>query len=434
MKKSFLILLLALFVVNFAYSEYVSLDNKAYLPYEVNIISQTTDEVIVEFKLNSFEVDKITIKGKEYSKINIPGVINYLEKGKPELPHINRNVIISDVGKVTFKVIDSEIITREFLPPVPSKGNLLRNIDPSTVPYTFAKDYNLAVFPSIYIDISEPFIMRKFRGTNISFSPIIYNPKKTNYTVYKRIVVSIKTAVSKGINEISRTDLALKIDKDFENIYRNNFINYSEIISRYPAVTEQGKMLIITDDGFYNTMMPFYLWKLKKGIPCEMVNLSTIGNNEPAIKNFIQTKFDSDTIAYILLVGDAEDVSPGTGTIGDANGEVSDPVYTYLAGSDYYPDAIIGRFSSSNATDIANMVNRSIEYEMNPTPAGTWYHKAAGVSSNEGSPSDEERITWEKDTLLAHNTYESVDILVEGQANLQSNISAAFNEGRGLGY
>ncbi|RKX72520.1 hypothetical protein DRP43_00570, partial [candidate division TA06 bacterium] len=181
MKKSFLILLLALFLVNFAYSEYVSLDNKAYLPYEVNVISQTFDEVIVEFKLNSFEVNKITIKGKEYSKINIPGVVNYLEKGKPDIPHINRNVIISDVGKVTFKVIDSEIITREFLPPVPSKGNILRSVDPKTIPYTFAKGYFKNQFPIEIFKISTPFIFRDYRGTNISFNPIVYNPLNNNY-------------------------------------------------------------------------------------------------------------------------------------------------------------------------------------------------------------------------------------------------------------
>lgn len=88
-------------------------------------------------------------------------------------------------------------------------------------------------------------------------------------------------------------------------------------------------------------------WKNRKGIKTDLYIYPTdTGSSTDDIKSFIQNIYDSEeSLAYILLVGDSEDVPPGRGNIADAPGEASDPVYTLLAGEDEYADAMIGRFS-----------------------------------------------------------------------------------------
>ncbi len=66
-------------------------------------------------------------------------------------------------------------------------------------------------------------------------------------------------------------------------------------------------MLVITYDAFYTTMVPFVQWKNLKGIPTEMVNVSTIGNAN-AIKTFISDYYNTKGLTFVLLVGDAAQV------------------------------------------------------------------------------------------------------------------------------
>ncbi|MCD6246241.1 hypothetical protein J7J58_05015, partial [candidate division WOR-3 bacterium] len=431
--RKFLIFIALILFSGFLFGEYISFDNKSSEPYSMRVISQSENEVVVEYDLKGLIANDVVIDGKKYTKFDIPGAVNYLKKGMPELPHINKNIIIGDMGRVNLKVISQKTETMQFAPPVPSKGNLYRNVDPNKVKYQFSKEYFVKSFPSKEIEISEPFIMRDFRGVNVAINPVIYDPVKGEYTIIKNIRFAISTTSLPGSNELKRESFVKKIDKDFDNIYRTSFLNYRDVEFRYPVVKEQGKMLIIAADNLYNTMIPFYLWKLQKGISCKMVKLSDIGgNNEDSIKSYIQNEYNTDSIAYILLVGDGSDIVPATGTYGAANGADCDPVYTYLSGGDYYPDAIIGRFSASSTTDISNMVDRSINYEMNPNPSGSWYHLAMGLGSTQGTPSDSERVAWLRDSLLTYN-YTSVDLMIDGHQNA-TDISNALNEGRGFVY
>ncbi|GAH41898.1 unnamed protein product, partial [marine sediment metagenome] len=112
----------------------------------------------------------------------------------------------------------------------------------------------------------------------------------------------------------------------------------------------------------------FKEWKRMKGIETKMVPISSIGNSEPNIKAFIQDEYNVGDLVWVYLVGDGNEIVPATGTVGWAAGGDADPVYAYTAGSDYYPDIFISRFSSrsGNAINIDKQVNRSIEYEKIP--------------------------------------------------------------------
>jgi gingipain R len=372
-------------------------------PPDVKILQDRGSSILVEFRLNGYDLVPVTIDGKEYFRIEIPGVPNYLEAGNPDLPMINRSVIIPDQGTMGFRIKEIEQETRSALPIVPSKGNLYRNVDPQTIPYRFNDFYQTdAWWPNQNVTLEGTFILRDYRGLSIRFNPFHYNPIRQELKVIKRIVMEVYVAGPGGENPVTRVRQGL--NREFLPIYENVFLNFSG--TRYDSISERpGRMLIITANAYNANLQSFLKWKTKKGIYTKIVNISTIGNSQTAIKNRIQAEDDSTDLTWVLLVGDSSEVFPARGTSGGAAGYSADPVYTYTRGSDSYSDLFISRMSSRGGTaaNIDKQVSRTLGYERTPLADTAWYRWGLGVASNQsgGSPSycDSTRVNWLRDSL-----------------------------------
>jgi len=378
---------------------------------EIRLLQDKDSSIIIEFKLNSYKIESVYLDGRVCSRIILPGQVTHLERGYPELPMINKSIIIPDNGQMDYQILEIESETKRVETVIPSRGNLYRNVDPETISYTFDKFYESdSYWPSAIIEISQPFILRDCRGVSIRFNPFQYNPVKKELRVIKRIVVEIFENGKGGENILIKKHS--KIAQEFIPIYKNIFLNFDN--GRYNAISEQpGRMLIITADAYNVNLQPFVYWKKKKGIYTKVVNISSIGNNPNSIKNRIQAEYDSTNLVWVLLVGDGNEVAPGIGTVGEASGADADPVYAYTAGNDYYPDLFISRFSSRNgiSVNIDKQVSRSINYERIPQPGANWYHIGLGVASNQngGTPyEDSTRCNWLRDSLLAY-TYTAIN-------------------------
>ena len=144
-------------------------------------------------------------------------------------------------------------------------------------------------------------------------------------------------------------------------------------------------MLIIVADSFYNHIVPLRDWRIRKGMKTDLVKCSSIGTTPDAIKTYLQAKYYTDSLAYVLLVGDGVNSTIPTKSIPYFtyiySPELSIPTdleYTLLEGdeNDLYPDIYLARFSPRSNGDVDNFVNRVIKYETNPAP-GNWNQKAA---------------------------------------------------------
>jgi len=393
----------------------------------------------IEFSIPGFYLDTVVINGKGYSRVNIPGVVNYMQKGYPRLPRIAKSVIIPDDKKMNFRIIREEIERISALPVIPSKGNILRNVLPSSVPYTFSDFYSSRdVFPREPVSLSEPFIIRDFRGITVYVNPIRYDARNEELMILRKLVVEI---YSEGV---ALSDIKKSLDVRpnsvaFTNLYKDFFVNYSERKLRYDTLEEDaGRMIIICADQYVPEMDSFLIWKRRKGIPTDLYGLSVVGSDAASIRSFIQNQYDSLGVTFCLLVGDGDELPPAVGTVGLAAGKDADPVYAYTDGGDYYPDLFIGRFSSNGgfADNIRNQVMRSIKYERNPKEGEDWYHKGLMVASDESDDddtiTDKQRCEWLKDTLLydvsPYFTYTSIDSSYDPWGS-SSIISIAINSG-----
>jgi len=400
-------------------------------------VNQYDDTIEISYDIDDFDDIPVIINDIEYLKIIIGEESNLLFKGKPDIPNICRSILIPDTAKMEIDVIDSSFLEYKNVLIAPSKGNLLRSVNPEEIPYEFGEVYNEdAWFPGDIAKLRDPYILRDYRSQVVEIYPIQYNPAKKLMRFYTNIVVNVYENGVDNINIINREKLPESVDSDFKLIYKNHFINFGKS-DRYDPVSEQGNMLIITYDNFWDTMIPFVQWKKMQGIPTEMVNVSTIGDAN-AIKTYVEDYYNSTGLTFLLLVGDAAQVPPYY-----AGSSASDPSYTYIVGSDHYPDLFVGRFSAQNNQQLETQVERSIEYEKYPQSGAEWYKKGVGVASSQGlgddGEMDYEHIRNIRDKLMDY-TYIEVDELYDGSQGGEDEsgnptsimVSEAVNDGRSV--
>lgn len=393
----------------------------------VNSISE--NELEISFDLGGYFVEDLA-NGK--NKITFPGGVPNLEEGTPDLPKMAQSIIIPDLAHMELSIIESEFVEIFMENLISSKGNLTRNIDPASVPYTFGEAYETDEFyPQDIVFMRNPYIVRTVRGQAIVFQPIQYNPIQRTLRVYTHIKVNIQQNGMSQINPLTRRP-AKGGSREFENIYAEHFLNYSTN-NRYELLGEQGPMLVVSYGEFMQSMEPFVEWKNYKGIPTEMVDVADIGGSDE-IEAFVETKYYDDGIAFVLFVGDIDQIPSPRYSDGAGSNSPADPSYGFVAGSDYYPEIIIGRFSAENTSHVETMINRTIEYEMDPDPTADWYKKGSGFASDEG-PGDDGEIDYEhldniRDDLLGF-TYIEVDQIYDPSGTVEDG-EAALNEGRSI--
>jgi hypothetical protein len=407
-------------LILFTLGSWVNLQSSNTRTIRCNVSGSSYENTRIEFAIPGFYLDTVLINDKGYSRVSIPGVVNYLQKGYPGLPRIAKSIIVPDDKEMKLRIIREEIERVKALPVIPSKGNILRSVSPSSVPYTFSDFYSSGeIFPKEPVTLSEPFIIRDFRGVTIYVNPVRYDAGSGELVIIKNLVVEV---YSEGISSSNiKERLERKpISQAISNVYKEVFLNYSQSKLRYDLIKEDaGRMIIICADQYISEMDSFLVWKRRKGIPTDLYSLSVVGSDTFSIRSFIQNQYDSLGVTFCLLVGDGDELPPPHGNVGLAVGNDADPVYAYTEGSDKYPDLFMGRFSSNGGiTDnIRNQVMRSIKYERNPEEGGDWYHDGLMIASNETDDydtiMDKQRCEWLKDTLLydipPYFTYTSVD-------------------------
>lgn len=433
-----MIFLLSLFIVKSTFSQNRnSFSSNKNTEAKVKLISSNIENSVIEFNFDGFKFKDVNTGNKTDNTLVLGNSTPMLIAGAPDLLKLTSSVIIPDKAKMKIKV--EEALYKEYsnIDIAPSKGNLTRDIDPSTVPFDYGKVYQKDMFyPGKLADIRNPYIFRDYRGQTIITYPFQYNPVTKVLRVYYKIKVKIFSTDGNAKNAFNRKKPLTHIDEEYKNAYSNHFINYSSF--KYTPLNEYGNMLIISHSAFKSEMNPFVEWKNKIGIPTELVDIASIGTTAAAIKTFVNTYYQTNGLTYLLLVGDASFIPTNSLTSGH-----SDNAYGYISGNDSYPEIMVGRFSCETAAHAQTMVQRSIDYEFMPLNTPNWYNKCLGIASEEG-PGDDGELDYEHirnmNTDLLNFTYSYCGEYFEGSQGGNdavgnpptSIISAGINAGAGL--
>ena len=408
---------------------WVSPSNKeAGMPnWNVNSISK--QQIEVTFELDGYFIEELR-DGK--NRITFPGSVPLLIEGAPELPLIAKSIVIPNLAHMELKVIATEFSDYSVDNIAPSKGNLTRNIDPETISYNYGISYSEdSFFPKDIAYLRDPYIMRSVRGQTIVFQPIQYNPIKKILRVFSSIQIDVKENGISDINPLTRLPKNVN-SNEYEKIYQDHFLNYTNS-DRYEPLSEQGPMLIISYGDFMDEMQPFVDWKNYKGLPTEMVDIADIGGVSD-MEQYIEDAYYNDGITYVLLVGDISQIETIRRSDGAGSSSPSDNSLSFTAGNDAYPDLFIGRFSAETGSHVTTMVDRTIEYEMEPDPSSDWYKKGSGFASDQGPGDDGEYDTEHLNNIreiLLDYTYIQIDQVYDPTGTVAEG-EAFINEGRSI--
>ncbi len=395
----------------------------------VNVLESSSEQTVLEFNIGSFESEEVEIESKTWQQLHLEREGLLQLEGYPALPVVNRSIIIDGRAQMHLELYD--VVYEDIqLKVAPSKGVIPRNIDPKTVPYRFADVYGKDEFyPREIATLSEPYILRDYRGITVQTTPFAYNPVSRTLRVFKSFKLRIYARGESRTNTLDASRSSYT--RDFEQVYAQHFINWPH--TRYTPVNDSfGKMLVICHSSFITDIQPYINWKKQKGIETELIEFSSIGSTATQLQSYIQNRYNADpSIAYVQLVGDAPQIPTLTHQSGGA-----DPVFSLVAGSDNYPDIFIGRFSAQTVAELNAQINKTIAYERDATTSDTWLSRAMGIASDEGGSNgdngetDIQHMNVIRNKLLNYG-YTGVDQVYDPGASATT-VSNNVNAGRGL--
>jgi hypothetical protein len=326
-----------------------------YIPEGLTITKEGTSYK-VSFELPEYQLNSVYAEGEQYLNLEIKdyGITN--EVGLPCLPQASFNLFISYDEQMPS--IDNILLSQEtqFLTHkiYPSQAPWEKNKSLGDRPFTINKEYYKTTGKANppFVTISEPFIIAGVKGVMVTVYPFAYSPVENKLTMVKH--------GSFKINLQSSPSSSVMHSVSFNEYLQSVFVNYEP--TRF---TPTNNYLIITAPEYETTMGTFVTHKQNMGYNVLMVNTGTTGITNTAIKAYIQTRYDnmSTRPEFVLLVGDVDKI-PGWTGIGTPDNPYTDLNYTMLEGTDPYADVFLGRFPIANATELTNIINKSINMEL----------------------------------------------------------------------
>ncbi|MBM4119016.1 hypothetical protein FJ251_15035, partial [bacterium] len=194
--------------------------------YTLDLIAATPERSVVELQLNHFDLEALTIGGAPYTQVTLGKRPLHLERGLPALPTLRESLAIPDAGVMALRVLAVEYQEFAGIDVAPSKGNLLRTVDPALVEYSFSDFYASDGWcPAEAAKLETPYILRDTRGLVLELNPFQYSPATRTLRVATRLTVEVALAGGGGENLLDRRPAARV--RDFEDLYARHYLNYT---------------------------------------------------------------------------------------------------------------------------------------------------------------------------------------------------------------
>ena len=357
----------------------------------------------------TFSVGPTQRQHQEYQTISFESCLPTKEKGFPEVSYFkmafqlrnNRNYKLV-VQELAFDELSYE---GEWLP---SRGRILRSVDPATVPYKMDNaawvdaDYPQGEFAVL----GDPFLIREVRGIDVTIYPVLVNTVRKRVKILKTISFEL-VPVEDGTAVNQQPARPLKIFSQNEPVLKALFANF-----RWTGELDDGPghMLVIYTANYASAIQPFIAHKESLGFTVREQEVAR-GTN---VKSIIQSAYNADPgLLYVQLVGDWEDIQcetmpydPKEETCWNRDGCPADNALGLVSGGDDYYDLIISRFSAGDAADVTTQVNRVIAYETNADE--TWRKNALGIASAEGGVDEGDDGESDREHMEIIKTYKLI--------------------------
>ena len=325
----------------------------------------TWQSLQVVFTPQELSFGESSIDGQQFTTVTLDGYLPSAAVGAPSLPTFSRLIEVPLCAGFEVKVTEAEYDTIQLSGPklMPTQPSRSKS---DTTPARLVIDSKLYAFDAFYGQeeaLVEPVgIARDRRLARIQFSPVRYNPVRSQLIVCRHAVVTVSyidADPDASINLFNRHHSpAFSIG--------NGMLN-----SLYPKsvrTTAPIRYLIVAHSSFRGQLDNFVQWKRRKGYLTDIVytDSAAVGTTTTSISSFVQSQYTNATASnpaptFLLIVGDHEQVPAFSGTT--ASDHITDLYYISWTSGDNIPDCYCGRFSAQNVSQLSPQIEKTLMYE-----------------------------------------------------------------------
>ncbi|MFH1936408.1 MAG: C25 family cysteine peptidase [Bacteroidota bacterium] len=226
-----------------------------------------------------------------------------------------------------------------------------------------------------------------------SFTPIRYNPARGTLSYYRKVTVRVHSAPNpQAIRAMENHSSSATTTRHLHSLAQN-----PEAAEDYPVrvpLKTNYQILLITSQSFSDSFQALIDHYQNHGMTSQVVITQTISTTMPGqdlqeqIRNFIIQEYQTNGVEFVLLGGDAELVpyrgfycQVQSSSIYEDSNIPSDLYYSALDGTwnnngnnlwgepgedDLLPEVAVTRYPFSTETELQNMIQKSISYQVDP--------------------------------------------------------------------
>ena len=236
-------------------------------------------------------------------------------------------------------------------------------------------------FHENHLVVSEPMVFRGINVKQIIFYPFGYDEQTNEFYFYEDVELIIEEYQTNQ----TRNYIEVKTSKLFESFYKDLIINY-EVSNREENYQKPSILYICGGSSLDNSYVQELIdWRHKLGYVVNAISTGDIpGSGSSSIKNYIQNAYqDWDNPPELVgLIGDTSGSYAIDYFIDSWSGYngAGDFPYSQLDGPDLLPEVFVGRISVNSASDLNNVINKTLAYEKATyidQIGNDWYERAA---------------------------------------------------------
>lgn len=360
-------------------------------------------QVHINFKTCNMKLRQVSYNGTEINfheiTLNEKDAFTGGKEGTPGLPVFTKTVAIPIESGMSIRIIENmqKTITNAVLYPI-QPGTEDQELEEPPFEMDEAYYEQDRFLPEQLASVHYDW----FRGCRLAVIQVAmarYNPARKELHMYPQVTLDVhfdntETRYipdgrrSRYTDEVlSRLLLNYSLIEDFDvNAYLEK--KYAPTPTPAPPGTRDVHLalppcdlLIITPEEFLTAADTLADWKEDCGISTTRITLESIdyyfgGHTPTLIRELIESQYNSvsNDISYVLLLGDADDISPFYQTPGGDDCEhPTDLYYVEMDGSGLFPELAIGRLPADSVTEAERMVDRIIAYEQSPPFNSSFY-------------------------------------------------------------
>ena len=346
--------------------------------------------------------------------------------GEPCIPFRNDTYLVPNNCAVSVSVLDSAYIDTTFVL-APSMPLIPDDNSPIT---THSITSYAGFFPTNTIQSSGVYQHREDVLINVSISPVKYNYQTHTVRIYSHIKYKLTYSSMSHVYKGKSTSMARKICQNSPHS-RN---------SPDSTIRDDRHYLIITTAEYKECLDEFVKWKKLKGFNVHL-SCRPKGNwTASSVTDSVRSHFspDTDSIKYLLIIGDFDDV-PATSFTYQYRNKNDNQLITVNAITDFeyglptidsIPQISRGRIPVNDTTELTTILNKIIKYEQTPVKDRTFYNTALHLAQFQDDNLDcyEDRaFTLCAENLRYHMTYNLGKNIIRGYTRSYNSIPTYWN-------